>query len=89
VTGAATTPICLDCAHFVARINGQSSICRRLVGKRWNPVDGTRGEYMAANPHRERATDKALITGREKCGPAGRFFVKRLPPSCAPAQRGG
>lgn len=79
-------PLCTDCQCYFPDWRGETDIrshpaqCRRIVRHESNLVTGKTGVLGTFDPYSERHSDRTLF-GRAKCGPAGRYFQLRVPPT--------
>jgi hypothetical protein len=66
---------CIDCAHYgeVLDYPGFDRCCLRPLSDRRDIVTGLQNDKLYSLCHNERRNNRTLF-GRERCGPAGRFF---------------
>jgi len=67
-----SVPICVRCKHANFHY-GRDPGCKRPIRETWNPVEGPAQVRLHTSCVSERRSKRTLF-GRQKCGPAGRFF---------------
>lgn len=67
-------PICIECAYAEFGMDGYD--CRRPLSDKRSLVDGRLVDRLDVLAWNERRSGRTLF-GRERCGPAGRFFNRK------------
>lgn len=66
--------LCKDCDHYRSFYDDGPK-CSRIIGTYDDPVIGPHPARMSVPAYRERKRDTNRLTGRQRCGPSGRFFT--------------